>query len=148
MQKSFNVGEKLFFDVLIICLVSFVYFKVVPMNDITFFIGLIISIIYFGINFYMGYKYDLKASEALIVGIMGCGVGIFLSFFAIYTQLVLQNPNTAMWILMPYYSPTLPVIDLFIKDLSILYVLELMVVNILLVIAGSFTRKIMNKLTH
>ena len=148
MQKSFNVGEKLFFDVLIICLVSFIYFKVVPMNNITFFIGLIISIIYFGINFYMGYKYDLKASEALIVGTMGCGIGIFLSIFAIYMQYVLQSPDSAIWIVMPYYIPTLPIIDLFIKDLSILYVLELMIVNILLVIAGSFSRKIMNKLTH
>ena len=146
MQKAFNVGENLFFDVLIICLVSFIYFKIVPMNEITFFIGILICTFYFGVNFYTGYKYNLTTTEALVAGTMGCGVGIFLSFFAVYMNFILQNPIGAIWITMPYLTPTTPIIELFIKDLSILYVFQLMFVNILLVIFGSFSRKIMNKL--
>lgn len=148
MQKAFNVGERLFFDVLIICLISFVYFKTVPMNNITFFIGSIICLIYFGINFYRGYKNNLKASEALIVGIMGCGVGLFLSFFAIYVQVVLNCPNTAVWILMPYFISTIPIIDFFNKDVTILYAFQIMLINILLVISGSFIKNIVNRLIN
>ncbi|WP_270941486.1 hypothetical protein [Romboutsia lituseburensis] len=148
MQKAFNVGERLFFDVLIICLISFVYFKTVPINNVTFFIGSIICLIYFGINFYMGYKNNLKASEALIVGIMGCGVGIFLSFFAIYVQVVLNCPNTAVWILMPYFISTTPIIDFFYKDITILYAFQIMLINILLVIFGSIIKNIVNRLIN
>ena len=146
MQKSFDVGQKLFFDVLIICLVSFIYFKIVPMNKITLFIGILICVFYFGVNFYTGYKYNLTTTEALFVGIMGCGLGIFLSFFAVYTNFILQTPVRAIWITIPYLAPTTPIIELFIKDISILYVFQLMFTNILLVIFGSFSRKIMNKL--
>ena len=146
MQKAFNVGEKLFFDVLIICLVSFIYFKIVPMNEITFSIGILICTFYFGVNFYTGYKYNLTTTEALFVGIMGCGVGIFLSFFAIYMHFVLQSHNGAILIAMPYIIPTTPIIKLFIKELSIVYVFELIFINVFLVIFGSFIRKIMNKL--
>ncbi len=34
MQKVFKAGEELFFDILLICLVSFIYFEFIPMNDI------------------------------------------------------------------------------------------------------------------
>lgn len=148
MQKAFNVGEKLFFDVLIICLVSFIYFKIVPMNEVTFSIGILICTFYFGVNFYTGYKYNLTTTEALFVGIMGCGVGIFLSFFAIYMHFILQSHNGAIWIAMPYIIPTTPIIKLFIKELSIVYVFELIFINVFLVIFGSFIRKIMNKLVR
>lgn len=146
MQKSFNVGEKLFFDILIICLISFIFFKIAPVNEITFYIGCIISFVYFGINFYMGYKYNLKTSEALIVGIMGCGVGLFLSFFVLYANFILKSKEIVIWMSMPYIIPTKPLIELFIKDLDYIYIFQLMMINILLVIFGSFTKRIMNKI--
>lgn len=148
MQKAFDVGERLFFDVLIICLISSIYFKIVPMNEMTFFIGILICTAYFGVNFYVGYKYDLTTTQALITGTIGCGVGLFLSLFALYVHFVLQNPSGAIWFIMPYLAPTTPIIDLLVKDLSLLYLFELMFINIGLVTFGSFVKKIMKKLMN
>lgn len=148
MQKVFQAGEKLFFDILIICLVSFIYFNFLPMTNLTLTIGMIFAVIYIGVNFYVGYKYNLKFLESLIVGLIGCAMGLFLLFFSIYTQYILNSPNTALWIVMPYFSPTISIVKMFIKEITISYVMYLMLINVSMVIIGSFSKNIMNKLLH
>lgn len=148
MQKVFLAGEKLFFDILIICLVSFIYFNFLPMTDTTLTIGIIFSLLYVGVNFYIGYKYRLKFLESIIVGIIGCAMGLFLLFFSIYTQYILGDINSALWISAPYFIPTMSIIKIFIKEINIYYIPILMVINISMVIIGSFSKNIMNKLIH
>ncbi len=148
MQKVFKAGEELFFDILLICLVSFIYFEFIPMNDIMLIIGIIFSILYFGVNIYIGYKYKLNVTNSLMVGVIGCGVGLFLSIFSLYSQVVLNSPNMALWIVKPYFIPTMPLIKLFTSNISLSYVFILMVINILLVPIGSISKKIMNKLSR
>ncbi|MEG1311226.1 MAG: hypothetical protein RSD47_04375 [Romboutsia sp.] len=148
MQKVFHASEKLFFDILIICLVSFIYFNFIPMTKLTLIIGIIFTLVYFGVNFYVGYKYNLKLLDSLVVGVLGCGMGLFLLFFAIYTYCVLNSPDTALWIVTPYFIPTMSLIKIFFKEVTLSYVFYLMIINIVLVIIGSFSRKIMNKLLH
>lgn len=147
MQKIFDASEKLFFYILIICLISCVYFNIFPNNTVTITIGLIFCIIYFGSYFYTGYFNDLTIKESMIVGIVGCGLGLILGFFAIYTNCILKSPNTAIWMLMPYYSPTISLVKIFDKQITFIYSFILMAVNILLVILGSISKKIMNKLS-
>ena len=60
MKNVFNASEELFFDILIIALLSFLYFNYISMSEFTLLLGLIFSFIYFGVNFYIGYKYKLK----------------------------------------------------------------------------------------
>ena len=148
MQKVFKAGEELFFDILLICLVSFIYFEFIPMNDIMLIIGIIFSILYFGVNIYIGYKYKLNVTDSLMVGVIGCGVGLFLSIFSLYSQIVLNSPNMALWIVKPYFIPTMSLIKLFTSNISLSYVFILMVINILLVPIGSISKKIMNKLSR
>ncbi len=148
MQKVFKAGEELFFDILLICLVSFIYFEFIPMNDIMLVIGVIFSILYFGVNIYIGYKYKLNISDSLMVGVIGCGVGLFLSLFSIYSQIILNSPNMALWIIKPYFIPTMSLIKLFINNISLSYVFILMLINILLVPIGSISKKFMNKLSR
>lgn len=148
MQKVFQAGEALFFDILIICLVSFIYFNFLPMTNLTLKIGMIFTVLYIGVNFYVGYKYNLNFLESLIVGLIGCSMGLFLLFFAIYTEYILNSPDSALWIAMPYFSPTMSFIKMFIKEISLSYVIYLMLVNIAMVVIGSFSKFIMNKLTH
>ena len=148
MQKVFKAGEELFFDILLICLVSFIYFEFIPMNDIMLIIGIIFSILYFGANIYIGYKYKLNITNSLMVGVIGCGVGLFLSIFSLYSQVVLNSPNMALWIVKPYFIPTMSLIKLFTSNISLSYVFILMVINILLVPIGSISKKIMNKLSR
>ncbi|MBO3443136.1 hypothetical protein [Clostridium sp. CCUG 7971] len=145
MQKVFQAGEALFFDILIICLVSFIYFNFLPITNLTLTIGMVFAILYIGVNFYVGYKYNLKFLESLIVGLIGCSMGLFLLFFALYTQYILNSPNTALWIAMPYFSPTMSAIKMFIKEISISYVIYLMFINIAMVVMGSFSKFIINK---
>ena len=57
--KIFIAGEKLFFNTLIICLASFIYFTILPSNKITLAVGFIFGLIYFGINFYIGYIFAM-----------------------------------------------------------------------------------------
>ena len=56
-------------------------------------LGLVFSFIYFGINLYIGYKYELSIIDSLIVGIAGSGMGIFFIFFSIYSQFILKMDN-------------------------------------------------------
>ena len=60
MEKIFHTGEKIFFITLIICIVSSVYFTIVPLNYITLSIGFIFLVGYFGVNFYIGITNDLN----------------------------------------------------------------------------------------
>lgn len=145
MKNVFIASQKLFFNILIICLLSYIYFTILPMNEITLTLGLIFCIFYFGCNFYTGYRYDLKLLEALIAGIIGCGIGIFLGIFAIYTQSILQNPDIAIWMIMPYFIPTLSITKIFSITVTLDYAFILMIINVLLVIIGSITKNIMNK---
>ncbi len=148
MQKVFNAGEELFFDILVICLVSFIYFEFIPMTNTTILVGIVFSILYFGANIYVGYKYNLNLSDSLMVGVMGCGVGLFLSFFSIYAQIILNSPNMALWISKIYFIPTMSLIKLFLSNINLSYVFILMIINILLVVIGGIIKKLMNKLSH
>lgn len=145
MQKIFDASEKLFFNILIICLISCIYFNIFPKNIFTIAIGLIFAIAYFGTNFYVGYLNSLSIKESLIVGVVGSFIGIFLGFFAVYTYYVLNSPEKALMIVMPYFSPTTSVVNLFLKNVSISYPFILMFINIILVIIGSISKKIVNK---
>lgn len=146
MQKIFYASEKLFFSILIICLISSVYFNVLPMNNTTLMIGFILSGFYFGVNFYVGYKYELTLKEGLIVAALGCSLGLFLGFFSLYSLIFMNDNSIALSLINPYYSPTTSIIKFFIGDINIMYPFILMIINIILVIIGSFSKKLMNKL--
>ena len=145
MEKIFHTGEKIFFITLIICIVSSVYFTIVPLNYITLSIGFIFLVVYFGVNFYIGITNDLNIREAIVVGLIGCGMGLFLLFFALYTDLILGNSQSALWLITPYFMPTMPLVRIFFEDITIAYPIVLMIINISLVLLGSITKKIMNK---
>lgn len=147
MQKIFDASERLFFNILIICLISCIYFNIFPKNLTTIALGLVLCICYFGCNFYTGYYNEFTIKESIIVGTIGCGVGLFLGFFAIYTNFVLNNPNTAILIIMPYFSPTISLIEMVSKQVTFIYPFILMLINIFLVVMGSISKKIMNKLS-
>ena len=84
MERIIKYGGKLFFGSLVICILSFFYFKLIPCTKISNLIGYIFLEAFLGYNFYIGYKYKLSIKESLIVGILGCGFGIFLLFFATF----------------------------------------------------------------
>ena len=145
MEKIFHTGEKIFFITLIICIVSSVYFTIVPLNYITLSVGFIFLVGYFGVNFYIGITNDLNIREAIVVGLIGCGMGLFLLFFALYTDLILGNSQSALWLITPYFMPTMSLVRIFFEDITIAYPIVLMIINISLVLLGSITKKIMNK---
>ena len=145
MEKIFHTGEKIFFITLIICIVSSVYFTIVPLNYITLSIGFIFLVGYFEVNFYIGITNDLNIREAIVVGLIGCGMGLFLLFFALYTDLILGNSQSALWLITPYFMPTMSLVRIFFEDITIAYPIVLMIINISLVLLGSITKKIMNK---
>ena len=145
MEKIFHTGEKIFFITLIICIVSSVYFTIVPLNYITLSIGFIFLVGYFGVNFYIGITNYLNIREAIVVGLIGCGMGLFLLFFALYTDLILGNSQSALWLITPYFMPTMSLVRIFFEDITIVYPIVLMIINISLVLLGSITKKIMNK---
>lgn len=145
MEKIFHTGEKIFFITLIICIVSSVYFTIVPLNYITLSIGFIFLVGYFGVNFYIGSTNDLNIREAIVVGLIGCGMGLFLLFFALYTDLILGNSQSALWLITPYFMPTMSLVRIFFEDITIAYPIVLIIINISLVLLGSITKKIMNK---
>ncbi len=121
MEKIFHTGEKIFFITLIICIVSSVYFTIVPLNYITLSIGFIFLVGYFGVNFYIGITNDLNIREAIVVGLIGCGMGLFLLFFALYTDLILGNSQSALWLITPYFMPTMSLVRIFFEDITIAY---------------------------
>lgn len=145
MEKIFHTGEKIFFTTLIICIVSYLYFTMVPLNEITLNIGYIFLLFYFGINFYIGSISDLNIREAFLSGIIGCGVGLFLLIFAMFAQIIMQDTQFALWIMKPYYIPTISLVEVFFDDISMLYPIILMIINISLVVIGCITKNIMNK---
>lgn len=145
MKNLLKASEELFFDILIIALVSFLYFNYMYINKLTLILGLVFSFIYLGVNFYIGYKYKLKFIESLIVGIIGSGMGIFFIFFSLYSEFILNIPNFANWIVIPYFIPTMSIIKLFSIEINYLYAVILMFLNIFLVVIGSILKNIMNK---
>ena len=145
MKNVFRASEELFFYILIISLVSFIYFNYISMSEFTLLLGLLFSFIYFGVNFYIGYKYKLKFIESLIVGIIGSGMGIFFILFSLYAEFILKMPNFANWISTPYFIPTMSIVKLFSININYLYSPLLMIINIILVVIGSIIKNIMNK---
>jgi len=145
MEKIFHTGEKIFFTTLIICIISYLYFTILPLNDITISIGCIFLLIYFGVNFFVGSTSDLKITESIIVGIIGSFMGLFLSIFALYAQLIMENYELAMWIIKPYYVPTMSLINLYFDEVTIFYPIILIFINIFLVVMGTISNRIMNK---
>ena len=145
MKNVSKASEELFFDIIIISLVSFLYFNYISMNKFTLILGLVFSFIYFGINLYIGYKYKLSIIDSLIVGIVGSGMGIFFMFFSIYSQFILEMPNFANWVVMPYFISTMSIVNLFYIDITYLYAPTLFIINIFLVIIGSLLKKVINK---
>ena len=145
MEKIFHTGEKIFFTTLIICIISYLYFTILPLNDITISIGCIFLLIYFGVNFFVGSTSDLKITESIIVGIIGSFMGLFLSIFALYAQLIMENYELAMWIIKPYYAPTMSLINLYFDEVTIFYPIILIFINIFLVVMGTISNRIMNK---
>ena len=108
--------------------------------------GTIFTLLYFGCNFYIGYRYKLNLLESMIVGISGCSMGMFLAFFALYAQLILNNSEFAIWLISPYFAPTISIINIFSIQVSLNYPFILMIINIILVVIGSIIKNIMNKL--
>jgi len=145
MKNVSKASEELFFDIIIISLVSFLYFNYISMNKFTLILGLVFSFIYFGINVYIGYKYKLSIIDSLIVGIAGSGMGIFFIFFSIYSQFILKTPNFANWVVMPYFIPTMSIVNLFSINITYLYAPILFIINIFLVVIGSQIKKLINK---
>ena len=145
MKNIFKASEELFFSILIIALVSFLYFNYIYINEFTLLLGLVFSCIYFLVNFYIGYKYKLKLIRALAVGTIGSAMGLFLIFFSLYAQFILDMPNFATWIVEPYFIPTMSIVKLFSIDINYLYAPLLVIINIFLVVLGSAIKNIMNK---
>jgi len=145
MKNVSKASEELFFTILITSLVSFLYFNYISINEFTLLLGLVFSFIYFGINFYIGYKYKLSIIYSLIVGIAGSSMGIFFIFFSIYSQFILNMPSFANWVVIPYFIPTMSIINLFSINITYLYAPILLIINIFLVVIGGCIKKLMNK---
>ena len=140
MERIIKYGGKLFFGSLVICILSFFYFKLIPCTKISNLIGYIFLEAFLGYNFYIGYKYKLSIKESLIVGILGCGFGIFLLFFATYTYYILNDIYWSNWMVEFYFLPTMSFINDFFKDMTLIYTVSLIILNILLVFLGSRIR--------
>ena len=72
-------------------------------------------------------------------------MGIFFIFFSLYSEFILNIPNFANWIVIPYFIPTMSIIKLFSIEINYLYAVILMFLNIFLVVIGSILKNIMNK---
>ncbi len=148
MNKVFIAAEKLFFYILIVCLVSFIYFNMIPLNEYTFKIGIIFSFVYFYINFYIGYKYNHNVINNIKIGTIGNSMQLFLAFFALNSYMRFNMPYLATWIITPYFISTLSIAKLLSIEINIWYSFALFIINIMLVIIGSTSRNIMNKLSR
>ena len=146
MERIIKYGGKLFFGSLVICILSFFYFKLIPCTKISNLIGYIFLEAFLGYNFYIGYKYKLSIKESLIVGILGCGFGIFLLFFATYTYYILQDVYWGIWMVEFYFLPTTSFINDFFNNMTLGYTVFLILFNILLVLLGSRIRFIKEKI--
>ena len=137
MERIIKYGGKLFFGSLIICILSFFYFKLIPCGEISNLIGYIFLEIFLGYNFYIGYRYKLNFKESFIVGIFGSGFGIFLLFFASYTHYVIDEAYWAIWMMQFYFMPTMSFITDFSVNVSLGYVVFLINFSVLLVVLGA-----------
>lgn len=146
MERIIKYGGKLFFASLIICILSFLYFKLIPYTKISNLIGYIFLEAFLGYNFYIGYKYKLTQKEAIIVGILGCGFGLFLLFFATYTYYILNEAYWGIWMVEFYFLPTMSFINDFFKETTLVYPINLIIFNIFLVFLGSRIRFFKEKL--
>ena len=134
MERIIKYGGKLFFGSLIICILSFFYFKLIPYSQISNLIGYIFLEIFLIYSFYIGYRYKLSIKESLMSGILGCGVGLFLLFFATYTYYIIDT----------YWGMSL--INDFFENITLSYTVVLIMLNIFLVLLGSRVRFIKEKI--
>ncbi len=149
MEKIIHTGGKIFFTTLIISIISYLYFTILPLNDITIYIGCIFLVVYFGVNIYIGVTTNIDLIESIFVGIIGCSMGLFLLFFSLYSQIVLKNSYVALWIIKPYFIPTMSLIQLTSNNnITIIYPITLMIINISLVVMGNLIKKAMNKFKY
>ena len=139
-------GGKIFFGSLVICILSFFYFKLIPYSQVSNLIGYIFLEIFLGCNFYIGYKYKLNKKEAVMVGILGSSFGIFLLFFAAYTYYIMREFYWGIWMVKFYLFPTMSFINYFFVDITLAYVVFLIGFNIVLVILGSMFRFFKDKI--
>lgn len=142
MQKIFDIGERLFFNNILICLLSYIYFNIIPINKVTLLFGFIFSILFFGINLYTGYDTELLLKESLIVGVMGCGLGIFLYLLSLYIHFIMNDPKDAAMLVEPYFSPTMSIIKVFFKKVDINYPIIIVAINTGLVVLGNLLRRL------
>ncbi|MDY5211228.1 hypothetical protein [Intestinibacter sp.] len=145
MERIIKYGGKLFFGSLIICILSFFYFKLIPYSKVSNLIGYGFLEIFLGYSFYIGYRYRLSVKESLISGILGCGFGLFLLFFATYTYYILQDVYWGVWMVEFYFIPTMSLINDFFNNITLSYTVILIILNILLVLLGSRVRFIKEK---
>ena len=122
-------GGKIFFGSLVICILSFFYFKLIPYSQVSNLIGYIFLEIFLGCNFYIGYKYKLNKKEAVMVGILGSSFGIFLLFFAAYTYYIMREFYWGIWMVKFYLFPTMSFINDFFVDITLAYVVFLIGFN-------------------
>ncbi|MDO5010711.1 MAG: hypothetical protein Q4E31_07790 [Intestinibacter bartlettii] len=146
MERIIKYGGKLFFGSLIICILSFFYFKLIPYSQVSNLIGYVFLEVFLGYNFYIGYRYKLNIKESLIVGTLGCGFGIFLLFFATYTYYILQDVYWGIWMVEFYFLPTTSFINDFFNNMTLNYTVFLILFNILLVLLGSRIRFLKEKI--
>ena len=145
MERIIKYGGKLFFGSLIICILSFFYFKLIPYSQISNLIGYIFLEIFLIYSFYIGYRYKLSIKETLMSGILGCGVGLFLLFFATYTYYIIDT-YWGIWMVEFYFIPTMSLINDFFENITLSYTVVLIMLNIFLVLLGSRVRFIKEKI--
>ena len=87
MERIIKYGGKLFFGSLIICILSFFYFKLIPYSQISNLIGYIFLEIFLIYSFYIGYRYKLSIKESL----MNFGVRSWTIFVIFCNLYVLYN---------------------------------------------------------
>ncbi|SCH29859.1 Uncharacterised protein [uncultured Clostridium sp.] len=149
MEKIIHTGGKVFFTTLILSIISYLYFTILPLNYITIYIGCIFLVVYFGVNIYIGLTTNMDLIEAILVGTIGCSMGLFLLFFSLYSQLVLKNSDLALWIIKPYFIPTMSLINITSNNnITVIYPIILMIINISLVVVGNVIKKAMNKFKY
>ena len=145
MERIIKYGGKLFFGSLIICILSFFYFKLIPYSQISNLIGYIFLEIVLIYSFYIGYRYKLSIKESLMSGILGCGFGLFLLFFATYTYYIIDT-YWGIWMVEFYFIPTMSLINDFFENITLSYTVVLIMLNIFLVLLGSRVRFIKEKI--
>ena len=78
-------------------------------------------------------------------GMLGCGVGLFLLFFATYTYYIIDT-YWGIWMVEFYFIPTMSLINDFFENITLSYTVVLIMLNIFLVLLGSRVRFIKEKI--